>query len=181
MRQASKYLDTAGKLATYRGFIRPLLEYAHLAWIGAAKSHLQQLDRVQRRALHILGPGIVLQSLEARRMVGALTYLYKLMCPESPRMLTSLVPPLQPPPTCPRTRQDQELSQRHQHQLRDELPASAPNFLRRSFPFCAIAEWNSLQPSLLDRAPALKHMQSFKSNVHKLLRQREWVWATDSL
>ena len=181
LRKASKYLDTAGKLATYRGFIRPLLEYAHLAWIGAAKSHLQQLDRVQRRALHILGPGIVLQSLEARRMVGALTYLYKLMCPESPRMLTSLVPPLQPPPTCPRTRQDQELSQRHQHQLRNELPASAPNFLRRSFPFCAIAEWNSLQPSLLDRAPALKHMQSFKSNVHKLLRQREWVWATDSL
>ena len=181
LRKASKYLDTAGKLATYRGFIRPLLEYAHLAWIGAAKSHLQQLDRVQRRALHILGPGIVLQSLEARRMVGALTYLYKLMCPESPRMLTSLVPPLQPPPTCPRTRQDQEFSQRHQHQLRDELPASAPNFLRRSFPFCAIAEWNSLQPSLLDRAPALKHMQSFKSNVHKLLRQRKWVWATDSL
>ena len=122
LRKASRYLDTAGKLATYRGFIRPILEYAHLVWMGATRTHLQQLDRVQRRALHILGPGVVLQSLQARRMVGALTYIYKLMCMDGPSTLRSLVPPTQPLPTCPRTRLEQERSSRHSFQLCSELP-----------------------------------------------------------
>ena len=36
LRKASKYLSTAGRIMTYRGFVRPLLEYAPLAWMGVA-------------------------------------------------------------------------------------------------------------------------------------------------
>ena len=36
LRKASKYLSIAGRITTYRGFVRPLLEYAPLAWMGVA-------------------------------------------------------------------------------------------------------------------------------------------------
>ena len=71
--------------------MRQVLEYAPLVWMGAASGHLRLLDRVQRCALHILGPGVLLQSLAARRLVAALSY--KLMCLAGPPQLTSLVPP----------------------------------------------------------------------------------------
>eukprot|EP00117_Sycon_ciliatum_P015231 scpid90198/ scgid15163/ len=80
LRKAARVLDGAGKRTVYRGFVRPVLEYAPLVWMGAASSHLRLLDRVQRRALHILGPDVLLQSLAARRLVAALSYMYKLMC-----------------------------------------------------------------------------------------------------
>ena len=38
--EASKYLSTAGWIMTYRGFVRLLLEYAPLAWMGAAPTLL---------------------------------------------------------------------------------------------------------------------------------------------
>ena len=38
-------------------------------------SHLDRLDRIQKIAPHILGPGILLQSLRNRRTVAAVAYL----------------------------------------------------------------------------------------------------------
>ena len=38
------------KHAVYRGFVRPVLEYCPLSWLGASQS-LNQLDQVQHRAL----------------------------------------------------------------------------------------------------------------------------------
>ena len=73
LRKAAHVHDGAGKRSVYRGFVRPVLEYAPLVWVGAASSHLRLLDRVQRRAFHILGPDILLQSLAARRLVTALS------------------------------------------------------------------------------------------------------------
>ena len=75
LHRAVRELDHQGRVAAHKGFIRPVLEYAPLAWMGAAKSHLDRLDRIQRSALHILGPGILLQSLRIRRTVAALAYL----------------------------------------------------------------------------------------------------------
>ena len=117
--------------------MRPVLEYAPLVWMGAASSHLRLLDRVQRRALHILGPDVLLQSLAARRLVAALSYIYKLMCLAGTPQLTSLVPPPSPPPqlpppTCPRTRSDHSV--RHESQLQNVLSASSPDYVRRCFP-----------------------------------------------
>ena len=93
LRRATRILDVHGRQATYKGFIRPVLEYAPLVWMGAAKTHLSRLDRVKRNALHVLGPGILLQSLQARRTVAALAYLYKLQYISGPPQLRAIVPP----------------------------------------------------------------------------------------
>ena len=137
------------------GFVRHLLEYAPQAWMGAAPTHLHQLDRVQRRALYIIGPNAILQSLASRRHVAALSFLYKLFCMSGPDQLTAMVPPLQPPPGPARTRSSHRVQARHAFQLSEQLPAAAPNFLRRAFPHCIVHTWNTWPPSLLSHAPCL--------------------------
>ena len=117
LRKASKNLSTAGRITTYHGFVRPLLEYAPLAWMGAAPTHLHQFDRVQRRALHIIGPDAILQSLASRRHIAALSFLYKLLCMSGPDQLTAMVPPLQPQPGPARTRSNHRVQAQHAFQL----------------------------------------------------------------
>ena len=146
--------------------------------MGAAKSHLQQLDRVQRKALSILGPNAVLQSLQARRTVYALAYLFKLMTLQGPPQLLALVPPRLSPPTERRTRAQHVA--RHHAQLQLDLLPSAPGLLARSFPYCVIGAWNDLPVHLLPANPQIKSLQSFKVGVHRQLRQQDWLWATDS-
>ena len=51
LRKAGRVLDKAGRMAAYKGFIRPLLEYAPLAWLGAAQTHLVAL-RYMRLSVH---------------------------------------------------------------------------------------------------------------------------------
>ena len=96
LRRAAPLLDSNGRTKLYKGFVRPVIEYSPLVWLGASDTALGQLSAVQRRALHILGPGVLLQSLPARRKVAALSYLYKLQCLDGPSRLTSMVPPRQP-------------------------------------------------------------------------------------
>ena len=156
-----------------------VMEYAPLVWMGAAPTHLSHLDRVQHRALRLLGPNVVLQSLAARRSVYALTYLYKLMCIDGPPCLTNLIPPSPEPPAQPCTRT--QCRPRHARQLVTTLPVSAPDFLRRSFPYTAINTWNELPLQLLQSPPRLSSLHSFKVNVHRFLRRNHWSWATDHL
>ena len=80
LRRASSFLGREGRWTTYRGFVRPVLEFTPLTWMGAANSHLQSLGRAQRKALSIIGPDALLQRVAARRQVYALLYMYKLMC-----------------------------------------------------------------------------------------------------
>ena len=69
----------------YKGFVRPRLEYGSLAWMGAAQTNLKRLDRVQEAAAFIIGAEAdTLDSLEHRRSVGALAYLYKLQSWDAP-------------------------------------------------------------------------------------------------
>ena len=85
LRKASAVLDIPGGLTTYKGFVRPLMEYSPLVWRGVAACHLSRLDRIQRRALSFLCPGVIVDSLELRRTISGLCLLYKLMCgPRSP-------------------------------------------------------------------------------------------------
>ena len=139
MKWASRYLDTQGRLPTYCGFVPPIMEYAPTVWMGAAPTHLAQLDRIQRRALHILGPHVLLQSLAAKRMVSATAYMYKLLSVNGP--LSNLTPPPLNPPPVLRTRAQHlppspppPTHPPHQHQLCNLLQASSTNIFRRSFP-----------------------------------------------
>ena len=70
LRRAARILDTNGRLSVYGGFIRPMLKYAPLVWMSAAPTHLARLDRIQRKAMAIIGPDVLLQSLVARRTLS---------------------------------------------------------------------------------------------------------------
>ena len=57
LRKAFKVLDHKGRTAASKGFVRSMLEYCPLVWSGAADGHLRRLDKVQKRALSLLGQG----------------------------------------------------------------------------------------------------------------------------
>lgn len=181
LRKAARVLDYEGRLATYKGFVRPLMEYAPLVWMGAASSHLLKLDKVQRRALHIIGPQTLLPSLSVRRTVSAMTYLYKLQCIDGPPQLLALIPPLRDHSDIPRTRADHRVTAGHDKQLLSPLPAASPAFMTRAFPYCIIDEWNQLPPNLLASSPRLKSIQTFKCKVYHHLLHKDWLAATDAL
>ena len=153
LHRAAQVLNHQGRVAAYKGFIRPVLEYVPLAWMCAAKSHLDRLDRIQRSALHILGPGILLQNLRIRRTVVALAYLYKLHNTTGPPQLQAMAPP---PATSIQNDQPIRSNQaRHAYQL--QLPSrTAPDYARRFFLFSVGVEWNTLPVDLLPTAPMRK-------------------------
>ena len=46
LRRAAPILNPRHREAMYKGFVRPLLEYAPLVWMGSSTASLAQLDRV---------------------------------------------------------------------------------------------------------------------------------------
>ena len=96
LRKSFKVLDTHGRFAAYKGFVRPMLEFCPLVWAGAAPYHLSRLDKIQKRALSLIGPGVSVDSLALRRSVSSLCLLHKLM--SGPRLAT-FANMLPPPPT----------------------------------------------------------------------------------
>jgi len=173
LRRAAGLLDPKGRAAVYRGFVRPLMEYAPLVWMGAAPSHLSRLDRVQERAASIIGPDVQLPSLGTRRLVAGLSYLYKLQTLERPGQLKNIIPPFAVPPANPRTRAERKAAGGHRYQLSAVLPVRAPDMLRRAFPHSLISQWNALPPSLFQSQPTPKGLDMFKRNVNRhLMRQQ---------
>ena len=173
LRRASRVLCGRRRANTYKAFVRPRLEYAHLCWMGAADSHLAKLDDVQNAAIRLLGPDAPpLDSLDHRRRVGALTYLYKLQCWDCPSRLQDLVPPPLPyPEGRTRAQRDAQITW-HSKQFADPLPLFSSARAVRSFPNGLIDEWNSLPAEYFTRAYDLKSLQSFKEAVHRELSYR---------
>ena len=66
-------------LNTYKKIIRPLLEYSPLVWDGAASWHLSRPHRVHNHSLSLIGPGVIVDSLNIRGQVSGLMYFFKLM------------------------------------------------------------------------------------------------------
>ena len=172
LRRACNYLGDAHSLVCYKAFVRPRLEYAFLAWMGAAPTHLDRLDSVQRSAAALIGPAAArLDFLEHRRRVGALTYLYKLQCWEVPPMLRQMIPERLARPTWGRTRASQAAHDGwHEHMLTPLLPGPGPDILRRSFPACVVADWNRLPADFFSGGIERSKLQTFKVNVHRFLR-----------
>ena len=82
LRRISYLLDAKGLELLYKSQVRSSLEYACLAWGGAASKHLALLDKVQDRAARLIRdrePGFhpTLHTLQHRRNVGGLTVMFK--------------------------------------------------------------------------------------------------------
>ena len=102
LRRMKQLLDKKGLCMLYKSQVRSHLEYSFLAWISCPRSHLALLDKVQRRAERLIAsvgeqeeqPS--LDSLEHRRMVGALTVLHKAQVQQVPHLSGLRIPWRQP-------------------------------------------------------------------------------------
>ena len=155
------------------------MEYCPLVWNGAAPSHLARLDRVQKRALSLIGPGAVVDSLALRRTISGLCVLFKLMCGARLPCMAELLPPPADYAN-PRTRRQLQAAHGHCFQLKQTLPSRSHNTILQSFPNAHIPIWNSLPSSVLQEAPCLRSLQSFKSKSYKHLLKKDWLWATQA-
>ena len=178
--KAAPLLGSSGRATVYKAFVRPIMEYCCLPWIGAPSVCL---DRVQRKALHIIGHGAWLPSLQHRRTVAGLTFLYKLHCLPNNSPLKTLLPaqPTIRPAVLHPTRLSSALAKCHPFTLSHGLPIRSRRSVRNAFPACVIPVWNSLPQFLLSRPPQPQHMQQFKTNVHRYLLKSNWNTATDAL
>ena len=70
LRRLKPMLDKSNLKQMYTMFIRSILEYGSLVYMGAAKSHLDKLDRVQESAMKLCG--FEIESLESRREAAAI-------------------------------------------------------------------------------------------------------------
>ena len=155
----------------YKGFIRPLLEYAPLVWMSAPSAN--RLDAIQARALRIIGGLCFLDTLSHRRKVAGLTYLYKLRCGDVPQRLLDMIPPPLPEPTVRniQTRGSElEITSWHPFLLRNPLKHTSLELIRNSFPYCLIKDWNNLPLEFFDGCFKRSKLQRFKTSVHHFLR-----------
>ena len=70
-------LNSANLKTMYLMFIRSIMEYNSISWMGAAQSHLSTLDRVQHTAEKICN--FIVGPLQARRDAAALAFAFKLL------------------------------------------------------------------------------------------------------
>lgn len=89
------YLDSNSMRLMYSSFIRPIMEYGCVAWMGAAPSHLSKLDMVQQSAQRL--GNFEIESLESRRNAAALSFSLKMMAGKCKDILNSFTPQLYEP------------------------------------------------------------------------------------
>ena len=182
LRRVAPLLDTQGRERVYKGFVRPVLEYCPLVWMGASATALAGIDAVQQSAIKLINTQAWLPSLDIRRSVAALSMLYKLLSlpPTSP--LQSLVPKLsEPHELAHSTRHQMSAALCHSFPIARSAPRTARNTILRAFPAGILSTWNSLPASLIPVRPDHKNLQSFKGQVYHHLRNTNWEWATARL
>ena len=173
LRKCAPLLSSQGRATVYKAFVRPILGYCTLTWMGASVTTLGLLDTVQRRALHIIGRQYCLSSPLHRRNVAALYCIFKLLCLSATSPLHSILPALVTgstldiPATWSRTRHQQS----HPYQLSREVHPQSRGSLLRAFSAGITPLWNSLPTTCFKSQPSLKHLQSFKVAIHNHMQR----------
>jgi hypothetical protein len=83
-------LDDQNMETMYTTFIRPVLEYGSIQFMGAADTHLHKLDAVQRTAERI--GRFQVESLQSRREAAAISLTFKLLDGRGRGVLKNFVP-----------------------------------------------------------------------------------------
>ena len=179
-KKVAPLLNVPGKLAAYNGFVRPSMEYSCLEWMSASDTSLRQLDRVQRRALHLIGPGTCLPRLSYRRAVASLCYC------------TSTSSTTWRTPTLLQLCYLQQALPTHDHldspPLNDTTTSYClPTLPIRPYDTSGVSPTRPWQRGILPPPTLLQHpsdrdrAQTFKVNVHRHILHSSWLAATDSL
>ena len=142
LRKASKFLGKEGCKTAYKSFVRPTIEYAHLAWSGAAQTHLKKLDRVQARAEKMARSDCGLETLEHKRRVVGLCCLHKLHWESTPDELKNIRP--RPKTEGPTRFTRSRLYEGHDFLLQSDVRPRSMECYRRSFPHAYIETWNAI-------------------------------------
>jgi hypothetical protein len=83
-------LDSRNMCAIYTMFIRSIMEYNCVSWMGTAQTHLDKLDRIQASAQKI--GGFKIESLQCRREAATVAFALKLMSGKARGELNNFVP-----------------------------------------------------------------------------------------
>ena len=168
LRRIASKLDVLGRASVYKAQIRSVMEYASLCWMNASPTTLQILDRMQKKALQIIGldevaarTNLNIPSLHHRRQVAGAVVLYKMQTSLCPEDLKKMVPP----PYRIRRATRSSLST-PSHAL--QKPISRTYSTGRSFLHAAVTVWNNLPENIVGTISD-NGTQSFKSRVHKHL------------
>ena len=171
LRRISWAVDKGEMEILYKSQIRSAMEFSPLTWGGAAHTHLELLNKVQRRAERLIhGENIEdsnLDNLQHRRDVSGLTVIYKVHALD----VEHLRPLRQAPRPVPRLTRaatadaaGRALKEERCNTLHFQL-----QFLPRYTKM-----WNLFVSSTPEEAlqAAMKNLQSFKCAAHKWLLER---------
>jgi hypothetical protein len=161
LNRCKKYF-TPSLALIHKAYIRPKLEYNAHIWSGAPKTTLHLLDRIQKRAIKLIGDNNIaesLDSLEHRRTVSSLSVFYRYFNKRCSSELANCIPPLHE-----FTRNTRLARNAHQFTLKPTFGRTVK--FRDSFFSPTTRIWNAL-PSLI--FPTDYNPQIFKTNVHRYL------------
>lgn len=166
LRRCRKYFSPSDIARIYKAHIRPKLEYNSHIWAGAPRTYLNVLDRIQNRAIRLIGDKSIsdmIDSLEHRRNVGVLSLYYRYHSGNCANEIPNLLPPLH---TFSR---NTRLAARA-HECYVEAPHGRTTKYKESFIPRTSQMWNSLPATVF---PDHYNLQLFKTNVHRMYRLRE--------
>ena len=92
LRNLAQYLDSCNMQTIYVTFIRSILEYGSVLFMGAADVHLHKLDEVQRSAER--RGGFQVESLQCRREAAVVSLALKLLAGDCKPGLQQFAPSL---------------------------------------------------------------------------------------
>jgi acetyl/propionyl-CoA carboxylase alpha subunit len=142
-------LNSQNLKTMYMMFIRSIMEYNSVCWMGAAKSHLSSLDRIQHTAERMCG--FTAEPLQARRDAAAMSFALKLLDGKTRGELKHFVPKLiEPLRLCKkRTRHTLEGTQ-----VASKVRSNSLDVYKRGF-VCALPEiWSRIPIEIINKGAA---------------------------
>ena len=167
LRRITWLLGTDGAAVLYKAQIRSAMEFAPLTWGGAAPTHLELLNKVQRRAERLIFGDEAdsnLDTLQHRRDVSGMSTMYKIHVLDR----EALRPLRQAPRAVPRATRAAaaDVTRRALQEERSNTLHHQLQFLPRYTKL-----WNDYVTSATaaEVTTAMRGMQQFKSCVHRWL------------
>jgi len=139
-------LDNSNLKTVYLMFIRSIMEYNSISWMGAAQSHLDKLDRVQRSAEKI--GCFQVESLQSRREAAVMAMALKMLNGDTRGELKTFTPVLMEPMRLCKKRTRQSLEG---IQVVSKVRTKSLDVYRRSFQGILPKIWFKIPIEIINR------------------------------
>ena len=168
-------LDDQNMQRMYTAFIRPVMEYGSLQYMGAAPTHLALLDRIQHTAEKI--GRFTVESLQSRREAAAVVFTLKLLAGGGRGVLNDFVPELIDHSKIKRSRDSRHASTGLQ--LISRCKVNSLDAFKRSYIGSIHQIWARLPQDLIRRGEAKGWMKIRKACKAFLLNESRDLRAPD--